>query len=198
MRAVVALRHLPRGKLATSADYALSSDGLHPSHRTGNELGCALARIGANAARLGGDPATPGLSGKSAGENLVLDLACRADAEHLRSARGGTVPRLAAAVAYPAIDRANVHDDRDPVLGGVARGMATRCTGGAPARYPARYHAITSSERVDPAAPPTWLLIPIQDRLVPDGQTYTFARCATAAGIAGCVVSVRAAIKASV
>ncbi|WP_298692854.1 alpha/beta hydrolase [uncultured Sphingomonas sp.] len=186
------MRHFAaQGLLPITLDYALSSDDRHLSGSTETELGCALAWIGRHAARLGGDPARIALVGESAGGNLVLNLAYRANAGRLPSACGGVVPHIGAvAAAYPVVDPASFHDNSDAMLSEAARSMAARYVGGTPAQFPARYRAIASATWIDRAAPPTLLLIPMHDHLVPNGPSYVFARQARAAGIAVRVVSV--------
>ncbi len=147
--------------------------------------------IAANAARLGGDPARLALWGESAGGNLVLNLAYRANAGTLQSACEGTPPNVDAVVGlYPVVDPARMYRPVDPLLGVFGRMMGDNYTGGSPEQYPDRYAAIASATHINPAAPPTLLIVPEADHLVDPAAAYDFAESATAAGIVTQVIRV--------
>ena len=57
-------------------------------------------------------------------------------------------------------------------------------------QYPDRYAAIASATHINPAAPPTLLIVPEADHLVDPAAAYSFAESATAAGIVTQVIRV--------
>jgi acetyl esterase len=59
----------------------------------------------------------------------------------------------------------------------------TQYTGGTPRQYPGRYKAISSSTYITDKAPPTLIIEPEHDSLVPPGAVYAFVGQARAAGV---------------
>ncbi|BBY81306.1 alpha/beta hydrolase [Mycolicibacterium pulveris] len=173
-----------QGWLTISVEYPLSSDDRHLADVTQSRLGCALAWVAANAHNYGGDPARLSLSGHSAGGNLAINTAYLAAAGTLSSSCGGRIPAVhAVSVMYPAVDPAGMYHNPDPVTGSYARDMVTAYTGGSPEQFPERYQRILSASHITPAAPPTRIILPAADHLVPVAGTYRFAEQATAAGV---------------
>lgn len=173
-----------RGYLVISLEYPLSSETRHTWNIAEPQLACALAWVGANAARYGGDPARLALWGESAGGNLVLNLTYRANAGKLQTGCAGKVPHIAATIAlYPVVDPARMYRNDNPLIGMFGRMMTINYTGGTPRQFPERYKAIASSSHISTAAPPTLLIVPEADHLVAPGAAYAFADAARAAGI---------------
>ena len=171
-----------RGYLVLSVDYTLSTKTRHTWDVAEPQIGCALAWINANAARLGGDPTRLALLGESAGGNLVLNVAYRAGA--LAPSCPGSLPRIAAVIApYPVIDAVRMFQNTDLIAGPFGRMMTTNYTGGTPAAYPDRYAAISSQTHINPAAPPTLLLPGLADHLLSPDVATAFAARATAAKV---------------
>jgi acetyl esterase/lipase len=137
-----------------------------------------------HAANYGGDISRFVMLGDSAGGNLVINASYRANQGTLTSSCGGRPPHVdAVSVLYPAVDPAGFHDDPDLLLGSSARNMTEQYTGGTPAQFPDRYRAITSTEYINPAAPPTLVIVGQNDHLVPPQGTYTFCDRARQAGV---------------
>ncbi len=173
-----------RGYLVISIEYPLSSETRHTWNVAEPQLGCALAWVGANAARYGGDVSRLALWGESAGGNLVLNLAYLAQQGTLKPSCPGTVPNIAAALAlYPVIDPALLFENPDPLLGIFGRMMGSNYTGGSPAQFSERYAAIASSTHINAKAPPTLLIIPEDDHLVDPQAAYAFEAKAREAGV---------------
>jgi acetyl esterase/lipase len=173
-----------QGWLVVSVDYALSSADRHLWDVTQDQIGCALGWVVDNAPRYGGDPTRLSLSGASAGGNLAINTAYLSAAGGLRSSCGGTMPKVGAVAAmYPAVDPAGFYANRDPVVGGASRGMASAYTGGSPQDFPDRYARISSDTHINAAAPPTLIVVGEADHLVPVDGTYRFAEQARAAGV---------------
>ncbi|GGA36921.1 alpha/beta hydrolase [Sphingomonas psychrolutea] len=173
-----------RGYLVISIEYSLSTATRHTWNVVEPQLGCALAWVGANAGRYGGDVSRLALWGESAGGNLVLNLSYRASAGTLEPSCAGTVPHIAATLAlYPVVDPARMYRPVDPLLGVFGRMMGDHYTGGSPETFPDRYTAIASATHINAKAPPTLLIIPESDHLVDPQAAYAFEAQARAAGI---------------
>lgn len=173
-----------QGWLTVSVGYPLSSGDRHLAGVVQGQLGCALTWIGQNAHRYGGDPTRLSLSGHSAGGNLAVNTAYMAAAGTLSSSCGGRLPAVhAVSVMYPAVDPAGMYRNADPVLGATSRAMVSAYTGGSPEQFPKRYQHISSASHITAAAPPTLIILPEADHLVPVAGTYRFAEQATAAGV---------------
>ena len=173
-----------RGYLVISIEYPLSSETRHTWNIAEPQLGCALAWVGANVARYGGDASRLALWGESAGGNLVLNLAYQAQQGTLKPSCPGAVPNIAATLAlYPVIDPALMFHNPDPLLGIFGRMMGSNYTGGSPAQFPERYAAIASSTHINAKAPPTLLIIPEADHLVDPQAAYAFDAKARATGV---------------
>ncbi len=173
-----------RGYLAISLEYSLSTDKRHTWNVVEPQLGCALAWIGANAARFGGDASRLALWGESAGGNLVLNLSYRANGGTLKPGCADALPPVRATVAlYPVVDPARIYRPVDPMLGVFGRSMGDNYTGGSPEQFPGRYKAIASETHISAKAPPTLLIVPEADHLVDPHAAYAFEDKARAAGI---------------
>ena len=173
-----------RGYLAVSLEYTLSSDKRHTWNIAEPQLGCALAWLHANVARYGGDPARMALWGESAGGNLVINAAYRANAGTLESSCGGTIPQIKAMMAlYPVVDPERMYHNPDPLVGGFGRMMTVNYTGGTPAQFPDRYAAIAGVTHISAKAPPSLVIVPAADHLVVPEGAKAFAAKASAAGI---------------
>ncbi|MGV0853777.1 alpha/beta hydrolase [Mycolicibacterium phlei] len=180
-----------RGWLTITVAYPLSTPE-HPRWDvTQGQIGCALAWIGREAHRYGGDPRRLSISGDSAGGNLAINAAYMRATGTLRSACGGEIPSVSAVSAlYPAVNPAGMFDNDYPVAGRDGRAMAATYTGGTPQQYPDRYASIASAAHISPAAPPTLILLPEDDHLVPPADTHRFVEQARAAGVATELVTV--------
>jgi acetyl esterase len=173
-----------RGFVAVSLEYALSAEGRPTWNIAEPQLACALAWLGGNVARFGGDPSRLALWGESAGGNLALNLSYRANAGRLTSTCKGEVPRIAAIAAlYPVVDPERMYHNPDPLIGHFGRAMTTRYTGGTPGQFPDRYRAIASATHISAKAPPTLLIVPEADHLVAPDAAYAFEAKAKAAGV---------------
>jgi acetyl esterase/lipase len=169
------------GWLVISVDYRLATDA-HPTwDEAPGDIGCALVWVRANAARLGGDPGRLVMAGDSAGGNLAIDVAYAAAQGRAQSSCGGTVPVPdAVVVQYPVVDPQNAYDNGFPVEGAEPKMFVTRYLG---ELTPDRMRAVTSSTYLSPAAPPTLIVEPEQDGLIPTSGVLRFAEQARAAGV---------------
>ena len=180
-----------QGWLTISVGYPLSSADRHLWDVAQRQIGCALTWIAEHAQAYGGDAGRVSISGDSAGGNLAINSAYLAATGTLPSSCGGRAPAVAAvSVLYPAVDPAGLWHNEDPVLGGQSRAMVGAYTGGSPEQFPQRYAQIASATHISPAAPPTLILLPAADHLVPVDATYRFAEQAREAGVDVALVAV--------
>ncbi len=172
-----------RGWLVVSVGYALSDEDTHLWDTVHQQIGCGLAWVGRHAARLGGDPARLSMTGESAGGNLVINVASMANTGTLGSSCGGDVPEVDAVSAlYPAVEPATFRDNDDLFAEPLARRMTSAYTGGSPEEFPDRYRAISSSTYLSRRTPPTLLIHPEADHLVPVRAVREYADRAAEAG----------------
>jgi acetyl esterase/lipase len=173
-----------QGWLTISVDYSLSSSDRHLWDVTQGQIACAMAWVAQNAVHYGGDPTRLSLTGDSAGGNLAINAAYMAANKTLRSDCGGTIPQVSAvSAAYPAVDPAGAYANDDPVLGKLSREISRDYTGGSPEQFPQRYTQIASATHISSDAPPTLMIVPEADHIVPVAGAYQFADAATAAGV---------------
>lgn len=173
-----------QGWLVVSIGYTLSTAQRNMWNDVHGQVACALAWVAQNAERYGGDSARLSMIGDSAGGNLAINTAYMANQGSLVSPCGGTVPRISAvSTAYPAVDPALGEGIKDPLIGTMIRTWIRNYAGGTPEQFPDRYQAIASATHLSPAAPPTLMIVPVNDDVVPPHGTYAFAEQAGAAGV---------------
>ncbi|GAB2696128.1 alpha/beta hydrolase [Nocardia thraciensis] len=171
-----------RGYAVLDVDYRLSETGNLRWNTEDADVGCAMTWAAANAGRYGWDMHRVATFGGSAGGNLAINVAYKANAGRLRPSCGSAaeIPKVRAVVAvYPAVDLAA--SERDSAEG---KHVAREYVGGPASEYPDRYAATDSAPQITPAAPPTLLFQGRGDHLVFASHTAEFADRLTAAGIA--------------
>lgn len=182
-----------RGRLVVSVGYTLVTPGRPTWDIAGPQVACALTQVARFAAARGGDPGRIVLAGDSAGGQLAISVAYHAASGTQASACGGRVPvPRGVLVQYPATDLVDAWE-----LGtGVgepdvpARPIGEAYLGGTPAQVPDRYAALSGVPAITPAAPPTLVLGPTDDELVPPGGVARFVDAARAAGVDATLVRV--------
>lgn len=173
-----------QGWLTISVDYPLSSEQRHLWNVTEDQLGCALAWVGRNAPRYGGDPARMSLTGDSSGGNLAADVGYRANSKKLTSSCGGAIPTVAAvSLMYPVMDPAGFYHNDDVWWGADARRCTAAYIGGSPEQFAGRYQTVTPARHLSAAAPPTLVIVGEADHLVPPEGAYRFAEQARERGV---------------
>lgn len=166
-----------RGYLVVGVEYALSSDNRHLWNVTQPQIACALAWIGKNAARFGGDARRIAMFGESAGGNLVLNVGNLVNEGELASRCGGDVPPVKAVVSiYPPVDLAALY--RHPPASYAAQAYL----GGSPEEFPARYAAVSPIKSTAESNPPSLILTGLDDSTVPARDTLAFVEAARTAG----------------
>ena len=172
------------GVVAVSVEYTLSNANRHMWAQTQGQIGCAMAWVGANIGRYGGDPTRVAMTGESAGGNLVLNASYMANQGTLRPTCGGSLPHVSTVIAlYPVIDVAEFYRIETRSLSTTSRDMTTAYTGGTPRQFPDRYAYVSPAAHISPSAPATVLIVGANDTLVPPGPAYPFARAVRDAGV---------------
>lgn len=173
-----------QGWLVFSIDYRLFTAQRPTWDLAPADVACGLAWAASEAAALGGDPTRWVVMGDSAGGNLALNVSYAA-ARGERASDCGPVPVPAAVVVqYPAVDPLAIYERGYPIPGFEPVMLVSGYLGGPPALHPARVQAVSSASYLSPAAPPTLILAPVKDSLVPYAAVRTFAEQAQAAGVA--------------
>ena len=172
------------GWLAISVDYRLATAADATWDEAPRDVACALVWIRANAGRWGGDPARLVVAGDSAGGNLAVNLGYAAALHRAVSGCGGNVPvPRAVLVQYPVVDPQDAYEHGHPAAGVQPMAFIERYLGGTPQRYPDRLRAISSATYLSPAAPPTLVIEPADDSLIPTAGVLRFVQRARAAGV---------------
>ncbi|MEJ2870678.1 alpha/beta hydrolase [Actinomycetospora sp. OC33-EN08] len=182
-----------QGRLVISVGYTLATPGRPTWDVAGAQVACALTQVAGLAPGLGGDPGRIVLAGDSAGGQLAVSVAYRAASGTQRSACGGRVPvPRGVLVQYPAVDPVGAWEQGNypGQPGGAARGFQETYTGGTPDQVPDRYTAIAGVPAITPAAPPTLVLGPTEDELVPPKGVADFVDAARGAGVDATLVRI--------
>jgi acetyl esterase len=173
-----------RGYLVVSVDYRLATATQSTWDQAPQDVACALTWVHQNAAGYGGDPQRIVVAGDSAGGNLAVNLAYSAALGRAQSGCGGQVPIPAAVlVQYPVVDPQDTHDNGYPISGFEPKMWTERYLGGPPNEFPDRLAAISSTTYLSAKAPPTLIVEPDNDGLVPSRGVLAFAEKARAAGV---------------
>lgn len=168
-----------QGFLVLSVGYTLSTPDRPLWDVTQGQIGCSLSWVAKNAAKYGGDASRLSLTGESSGGTLAINSAYLQTAGKLPSACGGTAPKVAAiSVTYPGTDLVSIHDASPP-----GENYTETYTGGSPERYPERYAAGGTDNKITKGAPPTLILTGESDHVVPPKTVVHFATLARNAGI---------------
>jgi acetyl esterase/lipase len=172
-----------RGWLVISVEYRLWTKETATWDKAPRDVACAVAWAGSNAAVHGGDAKRLALLGDSAGGNLAINVAYAAALGQVQS-DCGTVPVPAAVVVqYPAVDPLSIYEHGYPVSGFEPRMLMSGYIGGDPYLLPDRVRAVSSYTYISDKAPPTLILAPENDGLVPSWSVYRFAEQARLAGV---------------
>jgi acetyl esterase/lipase len=121
--------------------------------------------------------------GDSAGGNLAINVAYAAAVGQVESACGPVIVPAAVVVQYPAVDPMSIYEHGYPVSGFEPRMLMSGYIGGDPYLLPDRVRAVSSSSYLSDKAPPTLILAPEKDGLVPFASVYRFVEQARLAGV---------------
>lgn len=172
-----------RGWLVVSADYRLFPEGAPTWDKAPADVACAAAWLGAHAARLGGDIGRLSYLGDSAGGNLAINLTYSAARGDVHTECGDVPAAHAVVVQYPAVDPMAIYEHGFPVRGFEPHMLVTGYLGGTPHALPERVRAVSAYTHVHDRAPPTLIIAPEKDGLVPAWSVIRFAEHAKQAGV---------------
>lgn len=172
-----------QGYLVVSAGYSLFSDANPSWHKAAQDVACALSWLAASAASYGGDINKLAILGDSAGGNLALNLAYGSAMQAEQAQCDSVAPAITAVVVqYPAVDPLAIYEFGYPISGFEPKMLVTGYIGGDPYQLPQRLQAVSSYSYLSAQAPPTLMLSPQQDGLVPAWSVQRFAHYARLAG----------------
>ncbi|MBD3667647.1 MAG: alpha/beta hydrolase, partial [Kangiella sp.] len=172
-----------QGWLVFSIDYRLFTPDIPTWDKAPQDVACAVAWVDANAAEYGGDPGRLGVLGDSAGGNLAINVAYAAALGNDQSDCGRVPVPQAVVVQYPAVDPLAIFEDGYPIPGFEPKMLFSGYIGGTLEEFPDRVHAVSSSSYISNNAPPTLILEPEKDSIVPSESVYRFAEQALLAGV---------------
>ncbi|MGW3291403.1 alpha/beta hydrolase [Streptomyces sp. NPDC001002] len=170
-----------QGYAVLDVDYRLATATEHTWNTADADVGCAMTWATAHASEYGLDLDRVATFGGSAGGNLAINVAYKANSGALKPSCGtaGQLPKVNAVIAaYPVVDLSTS-------VGESAYGEESgdRYVGGDPAQYPERYEAVDSANQISEDTPPTLILQGSRDHLVFADHTEAFADKLTAAGV---------------
>ena len=172
-----------RGWLVASVDYRLFPEGAPTWDLAPADVACGAAWLTSNAVRLGGDIDRLAFLGDSAGGNLAINLAYAAARGEVETDCGEVPSASAVVVQYPAVDPLAIYEHGFPVRGFEPHMLVTGYIGGSPHALPERVHAVSSYTYIHDRAPPSLILAPAKDGLVPAWSVIRFAEHARQAGV---------------
>jgi len=172
-----------QGWLVFSVDYRLFTPDSPTWNKAPQDVACGLAWVGANAAAYGGDSSRLALLGDSAGGNLALNLAYMAAQGNNQSACGVVPVPAAVVVQYPAVDPLAIYEQGYPIPGFEPKMLVSGYIGGIPQELSDRARAVSSVTYLSDKAPPTLILAPEKDSIVPFSSVLRFAEQARLAGV---------------
>ncbi|MFF1641741.1 alpha/beta hydrolase [Streptomyces sp. NPDC058246] len=170
-----------QGYAVLDVDYRLATATEHTWNTADADVGCALTWATAHAAEFGWDMDRVATFGGSAGGNLAINVAHKANAGTLTPSCGNAdqLPQVKAAIAsYPAVDLSASAGDS-----AFGKESGDWYVGGDPAHYPERYEAVDSAKQISRDAPPTLIVQGSRDHLVFADHTEGFADKLTTAGV---------------
>ncbi len=171
-----------QGWLVFSADYRLFTADSPTWNKAPQDIACALAWVDKHAATYGGDTERLAVLGDSAGGNLALNVSYAASQGDNSSACGLVPVPNAVVVQYPAVDPLVIYERGYPIPGFEPEMLVTGYLGGAPHQLPDRVRKTSSSTYLSNKAPPTLILAPEKDSIVPFDSVQDFAEQAHLVG----------------
>jgi acetyl esterase/lipase len=172
-----------QGWLVISVEYRLWTRERATWNKAPEDVACAVAWVHSNAADYGGETRRLSLLGDSAGGNLAINLAYAAALGQVHSDCGPVPTPAAVVVQYPAVDPLSIYEHGYPVSGFEPRMLVSGYIGGDPYALPDRVRAVSSYTYLSDMAPPTLILAPENDGLVPSWSVFRFADQARFAGV---------------
>ena len=179
------------GFVVVSWDYDLSTGERHLWDTVENEAIAAIAWVRDNIFAFGGSTERFYMIGDSAGGHLTLDVSNKINAGVYHAPDGTALPTVDAVCCnYPVASPTSFWEYDGTFLWGDGRSMVERYIGGTPEEHPEAIVSIEPSLYASAATPPTLILVPGGDSLVPPQSSYDYVSLLTEQGLVAAAVSV--------
>lgn len=179
------------GYVVVSWDYDLSNGQRHLWDVVENEAIAAITWIRDNISGFGGSTERFYMIGDSAGGQLTLDVSYKINAGVCHAADGTALPTVDAVCCnYPVASVTSFWEYDGTFLWGGGRSMVERYIGGTPKERQNAILSIEPSFYVSESTPPTLILVPGSDSLVPPQASFDLVTQLTEQGLTAAAVSV--------
>ena len=179
------------GYVVVSWDYDLSNSQRHLWDVVEKEAIAAITWIRDNIGAFGGSMDRFYMIGDSAGGQLTLDVSYKINSGLYQAADGTALPTVDAVCCnYPVASPTTFWEYDGTFLWGDGRSMVEEYIGGTPEEKSEAILAIEPSLYATEAAPPTLILVPGSDSLVPPQTTYDLVDGLNEHGLTAAAVSV--------
>lgn len=179
------------GYVVVSWDYDLSDWETHLWDTVEPEAVQALTWVRDNIGAFGASTDRFYMIGDSAGGQITLDVAYKLNGGFDTGADGNPLPEIDAICCnYPVASPTAFWEYHGTLINTDGASMVERYIGGTPAEHDMRAAAIEPSNFITSSAPPTFIMVPGADSLVPGQASYDLAEKLTANGIENSVVTV--------
>ena len=179
------------GYVVVSWDYDLSNSEVHLWDTVERQALEALTWVRDNVAAFGGSTERFYMIGDSAGGQITLDVAAKVSAGLYKASDGGELMGIDAICCdYPVASPTKFWEYDGDLINAKGQKMVEYYIGGTPEEEPLHVAAIEPSLYVTENMPPTFMLVPESDSLVPPQATYDFAELLSSKGVEVSVVSV--------
>ena len=179
------------GFVVVSWDYDLSTWERHLWDVVENEAIDAITWVRDNAYTFGASTERFYMIGDSAGGHLTLDVSYKINSGLYYAADGTALPAVDAVCCnYPVVSPTTFWEFDGTFLWGDGRPMVEKYIGGTPEERQEAILAIEPSLYVSESTPPTLILVPGSDSLVPAQTSYDLVSMLTDRGLTAAAVSV--------
>ena len=179
------------GYVVVSWDYDLSTSEVHLWDTVERQAVEAMTWVRDNVAAYGGSTERFYMIGDSAGGQITLDVAAKVSAGLDKASDGGELMEIDAICCdYPVASPTAFWDYDGDLVNAKGQKMVEYYIGGTPEEEPLHAAAIEPSLYVTENMPPTFMLVPESDSLVPPDATYEFAKKLYSLGVEVSVVTV--------
>ncbi|WP_295729494.1 alpha/beta hydrolase [uncultured Limosilactobacillus sp.] len=160
------------GYTTISIEYPLSTKNQHLWNQQETFIAKSLIWINKHAKQYGGNPKQLFITGQSAGGNLAINVATKANDGTFASKYKTAIPHVKAISAMiPAVNPQYLWNHTDPTLRPMLRDMALTHWNGSPSQYPHRYATNNSAQVINKNTPPILMVYGGSDHLVvPEGN----------------------------
>lgn len=173
-----------KGWLVISVGYRLWTKDQPTWNLAPADIECAAEWVQNNVEKHGGDFSRLAILGDSAGGNLAINFAYSVAGGIKDRACQGELPQpKGVVVQYPAVDPLAVYEHGYPIKGFEPEMLVEGYIGGSPYEYQERVETVSSYSYINEKAPPTMIIEPDKDGLVPAWSVYQFVKKARSEGL---------------